>query len=84
MADELHLIEPIAVPDTFVSGLAEVENLGGGNFRFVFYTKQHDAWVISAKLIGSREEVVPVIIMAAKAIGCEMVGRVCPDLRLAH
>lgn len=34
------LTEPAIVPDIFVSGLAEAEDLGDGNFRFTMYTNQ--------------------------------------------
>lgn len=37
------LVEPFAVADTFVSGLAEVEDIGHGCFRLVWYSRsKHD------------------------------------------
>lgn len=50
------LSEPIVVPDTFVSGISHLEDLGDGNFRVVLYARQHSPYggedfVIVAKLI---------------------------------
>jgi hypothetical protein len=61
------------VQDTFVSGLAEVEDVGGGCFRFTFYTKHRDRdgeeMIVAAKLIAPMEAIPPAILMAAKAVG---------------
>jgi hypothetical protein len=32
--------EHVCIPDTFVSGLAEVEDLGEGNYRFTFFARR--------------------------------------------
>lgn len=53
MAEKIEMLEPFAVPDTFVSGLGSVENMGGGNYRFTFYTAQDHDLVVAAKLIMS-------------------------------
>lgn len=50
------LSEPIVVPDTFVSGLSHLEDLGDGNWRLVMFTKNQSPYggedfVIVAKLI---------------------------------
>ncbi len=37
---EFQLVEPAIVPDIFVSGLADAEDLGDGNVRFTYYTNQ--------------------------------------------
>jgi hypothetical protein len=67
------MTEPGVVPDVFVSGLGEIEDLGGGCFRFTFYAKHHgeagDEMVIVAKLIAPMEAIPPALLMAAKAIG---------------
>lgn len=34
------LVEPAIVPDVFVSGIAEPEDLGDGNIRFTAYAQQ--------------------------------------------
>jgi hypothetical protein len=39
-SDHMALVEPVVIRDTFVSGLARIEDVGGGNFRFTFYTTQ--------------------------------------------
>jgi hypothetical protein len=39
-SDHVALVEPIVIRDTFVSGLARIEDAGGGNLRFTFYTSQ--------------------------------------------
>lgn len=39
----LPLVEALAVPDVYVSGLADVEPLGGGVYRFTFYALQRSA-----------------------------------------
>lgn len=67
------LIEPGVVLDIFVSGLGEVEDLGGGCFRFTFYAKHHsevgEELVVVAKLVAPMEAIPPALFMAAKAIG---------------
>lgn len=37
MPTHTELIEPVIIPDTFVSGLSHVEHVGGGCLRFVLY-----------------------------------------------
>lgn len=68
--------DPGIVLDTFVSGLGEVEDLGGGCFRFTFYAKHRDKdgedMIVVAKLIAPMEAIPPALIMAAKAIGLSM------------
>jgi hypothetical protein len=39
-SDRVPLTEPVVIPDIFASGLARIEDIGGGNFRFTFYTNQ--------------------------------------------
>lgn len=67
------MTETVPVHDVFVSGLGEVEDLGGGVFRFVFFAKRHglngeEAFVV-AKLVAPCEAVPPALVMAAKAVG---------------
>ena len=70
------LSNPGRVPDTFVSGLGEVEDLGGGCFRFVFFsihkTDHGEEMVVVAKLVAPLEAVPPALIMAATAVGFSM------------
>jgi len=61
------------VPDTFVSGLGGVEDVGGGCYRFTFYSMHHgddgDELTVVSKLVAPMEAVPPALLMAAKAIG---------------
>lgn len=61
MEKAMEMVEPFAIPDVYASGLAEVEDIGGGNYRFVLYALHRS---------GGREErqVVARIIMCAEAI----------------
>ena len=36
----MDLVETAIIPDVFVSGMADMENLGDGNFRCIFYSRQ--------------------------------------------
>lgn len=67
------LTEPFGVPDTFVSGLAEVEEVGGGCYRFTFFCRaKHDGREerqVVAKLVAPMEAVPPAVMKAAKAVG---------------
>lgn len=70
IGEPIRLVEPVNVPDIFVSGLGEVEDLGGGCFRFVFYSRGgREENVVVAKLVAPREAVPAAILLAAKAIG---------------
>lgn len=40
MTDIVPFTELIAVPDTYVSGLAEVEDMQDGNYRLTFFTRR--------------------------------------------
>ena len=67
------MTETAPVHDVFVSGLGDVEDLGGGVYRFVFFAKHHGPngveETVVAKLIAPCEAVPPALIMAAKAVG---------------
>ena len=47
------LLDLFSVRDVFVNGLASVEDIGGGNLRFVFYAVQDRERVVAAKLVMS-------------------------------
>ncbi|UVC13124.1 hypothetical protein [Mesorhizobium onobrychidis] len=36
----IDLVETAIIPDVFISGMADMENLGDGNFRCIFYSRQ--------------------------------------------
>lgn len=38
------LSEPVIVPDTFVSGVSHLEDLGGGLYRLVLYARQNSPY----------------------------------------
>lgn len=69
MDEQLVLTDVLAVPDIFVSGLGNVEAIGGGNWRFTFFVSQEisgDAVnVVVAKLVMSIEDLPAAIHMAA-------------------
>lgn len=78
----LRLVETFGVSDVFVSGLGEVEDVGGGCYRFTFYAKQHidgtEEPVVVAKLIAPMEAVPPALFLAARAIGFSLSGSFAP------
>ncbi|HET8700390.1 MAG TPA: hypothetical protein VFL97_01845 [Nitrococcus sp.] len=75
------LVEPFGIPDVFVSGLAEVEDVGGGCMRFVFYARHDGERQVVAKLVAPIDAVPPAVMMAAKAVGwCLAKDRVCAAL----
>ncbi|TGQ11200.1 hypothetical protein EN858_14855 [Mesorhizobium sp. M4B.F.Ca.ET.215.01.1.1] len=83
------LVEPAIVPDTFVTGRLQPEDLGNGNLRMTFYVTQRsldgisDECVIVARLVISSETVKSLIPSTMKALGISCSG--CERLRvLAH
>ena len=80
--DGARLVEAYGINDIFVSGLGEVEEVGGGCFRFTFYARQHvdgiKETVVVAKLIAPMEAVPPALFLAAKAIGFSLSGSFAP------
>lgn len=71
------MLDAFGVSDIFISGLGEIEHLGGGCYRFTFYTKQHigdrEELVVTARLVVPMEAVPPAVQMTAKAVGFEVV-----------
>jgi len=85
--EDFRLVEPVPVPDIFVSGLAHAEDIGGGIYRFTFFCRRHagigEDVIVAAKLICPMEAVPPAILLAAKAVGFSLVtGAYFPSLRL--
>jgi len=68
MIDGREMLEVFGVPDTFVSGLGEVENLGGGCYRFVFYCRQGSEMVVAAKLVMPLGAIPEAMCMTARGI----------------
>lgn len=63
------LAEPFAVPDVYVSGLWNIEPLGGGTARFTFYTIKHGEPELAASLIAPLAAIPPAVVMGLKAVG---------------
>lgn len=63
------LAEPFAVPDVYVSGLWNIEPIGGGTARFTFYTIKHGEPELAASLIAPLAAVPPAILMGFRAMG---------------
>ncbi|RUU79987.1 hypothetical protein [Mesorhizobium sp. M7A.F.Ca.MR.362.00.0.0] len=83
------LTEPAIVPDIFVSGRLEPEDLGDGLLRFTFFSKQksiHDngveEHVIVARLVMPAALVLANMPSTMKALGVACCGG--ERLRLAH
>lgn len=60
---EIPLVEPVAIPDIFVSGLGRMEHLGP-NMRFTFYALQHP---INGDCHGMERVIVARLILSAEA-----------------
>lgn len=82
MHSELPLVEPIAVQDIFISGIAEIEDIGDGMFRYVLYTVRtnpHDRTterVVVASLVMTKESIARNLFISASAMGLSVVGNV--------
>lgn len=63
------LAEPFAVPDVYVSGLWNIEPLGGGTARFTFYTIKHGEPELAASLVAPLAAIPPAILMGFRAMG---------------
>ena len=66
MDERREMLEAFGIPDTFVSGLGSVEDIGGGCYRFTFFTAQGSDLVVAAKLVISSAALPAAIHMAAK------------------
>lgn len=64
-----HLAEPNVVPDIFVTSLAEIEDVGEGNWRFTFAVKQGGEYIVSARLVMPGSQVIGAARAAMKAVG---------------
>lgn len=66
MIEQREMLEAFGVPDTFVTGLGSVEDIGGGCWRFTFFSVQGRDLVVAAKLVISGAALPDAIHMAAK------------------
>jgi len=74
------LIEPAIVPDIFVSGVAEPEDLGDGNFRFTFFTRQksfHDYANVTEGVIVARLVMPFSAVLLAHRLSGRNLGLIC-------
>lgn len=69
MDERREMLESFVVPDTFVTGLGSVEDIGGGCWRLTFFSVQGCERVVSAKLVMSGASLPDTIRMAAKLTG---------------
>lgn len=89
-AVELPLVEPIAVPDTFVTDLQDIEHLGSGIYRFTFVSrvKEEDQisyhYEIRLRIVISAAAVFRAATWALKAIGARCCGHFIPDRCSLH
>lgn len=77
----MQLAEPIVVPDVFVTSLAEIEDIGEGNWRFTFAVKQSGEHIVSARLVLPGSLVISAARQALRAVGWHCV---CSMKRLIH
>lgn len=74
MDSHLPLVEPIAVLDVFISGIAEAEELEDGMIRLICYSKRknpHDSSmerVVVASIVMTKETLVRNILVCAKPV----------------
>lgn len=76
MTTELPLVEPFAVPDIHVSGIADIEDMGDGNYRFVLYTKKRHERIVVASLVLTEGAVMRCILQSAQAIGVSIAAAI--------
>lgn len=76
----IEMIEPVIVPDVFISGIGSFEDLGGGALRFTFFARQqvdgkiHN--VVVAKFIITSDALPKAIWTACHAAGVKCFGAV--------
>lgn len=64
---DLPLVESLAIADVYVSGVADIEDLGGGNYRFTWYVRQRST------LTGKTER----LIVARNVCSAEVAREIC-------
>lgn len=79
--------EPAIVPDTFVTGRLQPEDLGNGNWRMTFYVQQKsfegvEECVVVSRLIMPSETILRLIPATMKALGYACCG--LERLKLRH
>lgn len=74
--NNLPLVEPFAVPDINVSGIADIEDMGDGNFRFILYTTRRSERIVVASLVMTEGAIMRSILKSAQAIGVSLAASV--------
>ena len=69
MIEQREMLEAFGIPDTFVTGLGSVEDVGGGCWRFTFFTAQGRDRIVAAKLVICGAALPDAIHMAATLTG---------------
>lgn len=76
------LTDPVPIQDLFVSGLADVEDLGSGCWRFTFFVHQksiesgEDERVVVERIVMPLPAIAHAIKLTASAIGFSLIGEV--------
>lgn len=72
------VIEPFDLPEEYVSGLASVEILSGGEIRFIFYSEKRGERVAKLALIMPSSAAFECVSMTSRGItdgkSCELLG----------
>ena len=76
MDSHLPLAEPFAVPDINVTGIADIEDMGCGNYRLVLYTTRRQERIVVASLIMTDAAVMRCILQSAQAIGVSIAASI--------
>lgn len=79
--ERVPLVEPFVVPDTYATGLHDIEHLGDGLYRLTLYAKQRSAMdghseerIVVARLVLSTMSIFHSAQWALKAIGVQCCG----------
>lgn len=87
---KVRMIEPVHIPDTYISGIGDVQEVARGLYRFTFYAKHIDPFtgqhenVVVAKNICALEDVAPALLVCANAIGWHLGGEIAAIKRAAE
>lgn len=71
------MIDPLCRDDLFINGLGDVEDVGGGCQRYLFYVRSGGENIVQAKLVAPIEAVPPAVMLAAHAAGMRIIHQGC-------
>lgn len=66
MSERLEMLDLFNVRDTFVAGLGAIESIGGGCYRFTFYSAQGSELIVAAKIIIPADALASAMTMTAR------------------